>query len=56
MAYAIRLPADQMLERTIEGLLTRPWGGPSYATLVLYESFQYQAASWDRPRRVIAKV
>jgi Transposase DDE domain group 1 len=24
--------------------------------LVRYRSFQYQAASWDRPRRVIAKV
>ena len=24
--------------------------------LVRYRSFEYQAASWDRPRRVIAKV
>jgi len=56
VAYAIRLPANQVLERTIEDLLTRPRGRPSYAPLVRYRSFQYQATSWDRPRRVIAKV
>jgi len=56
VAYAIRLPANQVLERTIEDLLTRPRGRPSHAPLVRYRSFQYQAASRDRPRRVIAKV
>ncbi len=56
VAYAIRLPANQVLERTIEDLLTRPRGRPSYAPLVRYRSFQYQAASWNRQRRVIAKV
>ncbi len=56
VAYAIRLPANQVLERTIEDLLTRPRGRPSHAPLVRYRSCQYQAASWDRPRRVIAKV
>src|SRR5260370_25363602 len=56
VAYAIRLPANQVLERMIEDLLTRPRGRPSYAPLVRYRSFQYRAASWDRPRRVIAKV
>src|SRR5690242_3462959 len=54
--YAIRLPANQVLERRIEDLLTRPRGRPSHAPLVRYRSFQYQAASWDRPRRVIAKI
>ena len=48
--YAIRLPANDVLERRIEDLLTRPRGQPSYAPLVRYRSFQYQAASWDRPR------
>jgi hypothetical protein len=55
-AYAIRLPANQVLERAIEDLLTRPRGRPSHAPLVRYRSFHYQAAPWDRPRRVIAKV
>src|ERR1700675_3659948 len=54
--YAIRLPANDVLERAIEDVLTRPRGRPSYAPLVRYRSLQYQAASWDRPRRVIAKV
>ena len=31
-------------------------GRPSHAPLVRYRSFEYQAASWDRPRRVIAKI
>ncbi len=56
MAYAIRLPANDVLERAIEDLLVRPRGRPSHAPLVRYRSVQYQAASWDRPRRVIAKV
>jgi Transposase DDE domain group 1 len=54
--YAIRLPTNDVLERQIEDLLTRPRGRPSHAPLVRYRSFHYQAASWDRPRRVIAKV
>jgi hypothetical protein len=54
--YAIRLPANDVLERQIGDLLTRPRGRPSYAPLVRYRSFHYQAASWKRPRRVIAKV
>jgi hypothetical protein len=54
--YAIRLPANDVLERQIEDLLTRPRGRPSHAPLLRYRSFHYQAASWNRPRRVIAKV
>jgi hypothetical protein len=54
---AFALPAlYQALERAIEDLLIRPRGRPSHAPLVRYRSFQYQVASWDRPRRVIAKV
>ncbi len=34
MEYAIRLPANAVLERAIEGLLTRPRGRPSHAPLV----------------------
>ena len=56
VGYAIRLPANDVLERAVEDLLVRPRGRPSRAPLVRYRSFQYQAASWDRPRRVIAKV
>jgi hypothetical protein len=54
--YAIRLPANGVLERAVEALLVRPRGRPNYAPLVRYRSLQYQAASWDRPRQVIAKI
>src|SRR5262249_60794413 len=52
--YAIRLPANDVLERRIEGLLTWPRGRPSHAPLVRYRNFEYQAASWDCPRAAIA--
>ena len=54
--YAIRLKANAVLEREITHLLTRPIGRPSYRPKVFYHSFQYQAKSWDRSRRVVAKV
>jgi hypothetical protein len=54
--YAIRLPANDNLERNIAELLTRPVGRPSYRPVARYKSFLYQAASWNRSRRVVAKV
>src|SRR2546427_9564182 len=39
VSYAIRLPANDVLERTIEDLLTRPRGRPSHAPLVRYRIF-----------------
>ena len=54
--YVIRLKANAVLEREIEHLLTRPVGRPSRKPKVFYHSFQYQAKSWQRSRRVVAKV
>lgn len=54
--YAIRLPANDTLERNIRELLTRPVGRPSFKPVVRFTSFLYQAASWPMPRRVVAKV
>ncbi len=54
--YAIRLPANDNLEWNIAELLTRPVGRPSYRPVVRYRSFLYQAATWNRARRVVAKV
>jgi Transposase DDE domain group 1 len=54
--YAIRIPANDSLERDIAELLTRPVGRPSYKPVVWYKSFRYQAASWKTARRVVAKV
>ena len=36
--------------------MTRPVGRPPKKPIVLYHSFQYQAASWEKSRRVVAKV
>jgi len=54
--YVIRLPANDNLERKVAQMLTRPVGRPSYKPVVRYKSFLYQAASWTRARRVVAKV
>ena len=54
--YAIRLPANEVLYREIEPFLTRPVGRPPNRPIVWYHDFQYQAGSWDRPRRVVAKI
>jgi len=54
--YAIRLPGNDALLRDIELLLTRPVGRPSNAPVVWYAGFLYQAKSWSRARRVVAKV
>ncbi len=54
--FAIRLKANAVLEREIDHLLTRPVGRPSHRPKVFYHSFQYQAKSWQRSRRVVAKV
>ncbi|MBN1347102.1 MAG: transposase [Phycisphaerae bacterium] len=54
--YAIRLPGNDVLYDGIGHLLTRPVGRPPKKPIVWYHSFPYQAGSWDRPRRVVAKV
>ena len=54
--YAIRLPKNQSLQESIAHLLTRPVGRPPNRVQRYYASFSYQAGSWDRKRRVVAKV
>jgi hypothetical protein len=54
--YAIRIPANESLERDIAELLTRPVGRPSHKPVFRYKSFLYQAESWKKARRVVAKV
>jgi hypothetical protein len=54
--YAIRLPANQVLQRRIGHLLTRPVGRPPKKPIVSYAGFHYQAKGWTRARRVVAKV
>lgn len=54
--YAIRLKGNNILHGHIEHLLTRPVGRQPHKAIVEYHSFQYQAASWKKSRRVVAKV
>ena len=54
--YAIRLPANQVLQNRIGYLLKRPVGRPPNEVRRFYANFSYQAGSWTKPRRVIAKV
>jgi hypothetical protein len=54
--YAIRLPSNDVLETEVQHLLTRPVGRPPEKPIIRYHDFPYQAGSWDRPRRVVAKV
>jgi hypothetical protein len=54
--YAIRIPANDSLERDIAELLPRPVGRPSQKPLIEYKGFLYRAASWKTARRVVAKV
>ena len=44
------------MELEIEDILFRPPGRPGRKPLVRYKSFRYQAESWKKPRRVVAKV
>ncbi len=54
--YVIRLKANKVLQECIVHLLTRPVGRPPNHVRRYYASFSYRAGSWDRKRRVVAKV
>lgn len=54
--YAIRIKDNPVLERQIEHLLVRPDFGKDGRPDVPYHDFEYRAASWGKPRRIVAKV
>src|SRR5215475_14551558 len=54
--YAIRLPANQVLQSRIGYLLTCPVGRRAHHVRRSHASFSYQAGSWTKPRRIVAKV
>ncbi len=56
IGYAIRLRANEVLQREIAHLLVRPTQWPSRGPMVSYHDFVYQAQSWNVARRVVAKV
>ena len=56
LLYVIRLKANAILQRNIAHLLTRPVGRPPDHVRRFHASFSYQAGSWNKKRRVVAKV
>jgi len=56
IGYTIRLPANRVLQDRIGYLLQRPTGRPPHEVRRYYASFSYQAQSWKKARRVVAKV
>ena len=54
--YTIRLPINSVLQERIGWLLKRPVGRPPHEVRRYHASFSYQAGSWNKPRRVVAKV
>ena len=54
--YAIRLPSNRVLQWEIAPLLIRPVGRPPKHPVIRYDDFWYRAGSWDRARRVVARV
>jgi hypothetical protein len=53
-SYAIWLRANSVLQGKIAHLLKRPVGRPPKGVRRIYGDFKYQAASWDKPRRIRA--
>ena len=51
-----KTPGNEVLQREIAPLLRRPVGRPPKRPVILYDDFWYRAGSWDRARRVVAKV
>jgi len=57
MTYFIRLPSNKNLDRLVAPHLGRPVGRPPQSGIqVKIVDLHYQAKSWSRPRRVVAKI
>jgi hypothetical protein len=56
LGYTIRLPANRVVQDKIGYLLKRPVGRPPHEVRRDFASFSYQAQSWKKSRRVVAKV
>jgi len=55
-AFDIRLYANRVLQGRIAHLHKRPVGRPPKGAKRIYGDVEYQAASWDKPSRIIPKI
>ena len=57
VTYFIRLPANAVLNRLIDPYLTHPVGRPPKSGVqIRLVDLRYQAQTWDKDRRVVAKI
>ena len=57
ITYFIRLPANENLDKLVAPHLSRPVGRPPQSGIqVKIVDLHYQAKSWSKPRRVVAKI
>jgi hypothetical protein len=57
VTYFIRLPANAVLNRLVDPYLTRSVGRPLWRGLqIRLVDLRYQAKTWERGRRVVAKI
>ena len=57
MTFFIRLPSNKNLDKLVAPHLGRPVGRPPQSGIrVKIVDLHYQAKSWSRPRRVVAKI
>jgi hypothetical protein len=54
--YAIRLPANRVLQDRIGRLLKRPVGRPPNEVRQFHANFSYQAGSWTRRSRLSCRM
>ena len=54
--YAVRLKSNRVLQEKVDWMTRRKPGRPPNRVVRLYTSFQYQAKSWTKERRVVCKV
>ena len=54
--YAIRMKENAKLEEEVDKYTTRPVGRPGRIPVIKYVHFQYKAGTWEKERRIVAKI
>lgn len=54
--YAFRIKENSRLDEMAKKWSKRPAGKDKKKVIVVYKDFRYQAASWDKARRIVARI